>query len=276
MKKVNIYGIASKLFLYLWCGFSIFCFFWIFIASLKTNKEFFVNVWGFFKIPQLANYRKVWTNYKLGSYFLNTLFVVSVSVCGIAAVSALAAYVLARIKFTFRDTLTKLFTFGMGVPYQLLLIPLFFILFTFRLLNNLWGLILVYVALSLPFSIFLMLGFFKTLPHELEEAALIDGCTPIKTFFKIMLPIAQPGIITTAVFNFIWLWNEFLLVLTLINDSAKYTLSMGLYAIQGGMQYTGDWVSLFAGFMMVIIPTFIVYLILSRRLIEGLTMGAVK
>jgi raffinose/stachyose/melibiose transport system permease protein/N-acetylglucosamine transport system permease protein len=138
------------------------------------------------------------------------------------------------------------------------------------------GLIIVYVSLSIPFTIFLIQGFFRTLPSVLEEAAYIDGCSPMRTFFSIMLPIGSPGIVTAAIFNFISLWNEFLLALTLLNDSQTYTLSIGLYALQGSMQYTGDWVALFAAVVVVTIPTLLVYLLLSRQIIEGLTMGAVK
>jgi raffinose/stachyose/melibiose transport system permease protein/N-acetylglucosamine transport system permease protein len=165
---------------------------------------------------------------------------------------------------------------GMGVPYQLLLVPLYFMMVPLKLLNTHFGLILLYIALSIPFTIFMMQGFFKTLPHQLEEAAMIDGCTPIETFFRIMLPLGNPALITAGIFNFIFLWNEFLLALTFVSDSAKFTLSVGLYGLQGSMQYTGDWVSLFAGFVVVAVPTLVVYMLMSRRVIDGLTMGAVK
>lgn len=274
--SAKIGGILVRIFLYLWCGFSLLAFLWIVFSSLKTNREFFQNIWGMFKEPQFENYAKVWGNYKLGRYFFNSLFVVILSVLGLLVVSAPASYVLSRIKFPFSKFLTKFFTLGMGVPYQLLLVPLFFILFKMKLINSLWGLILVYIALSLPFTIFLMMGFFKTLPHQLEEAAYIDGSSGINTFFKIMLPLGRPALVTAGIFNFIGLWNEFLLALTFLSDSKKYTLSMGLYSLQGSMQYTGDWVSLFAGFTMVVIPTFLVYLGLSKTIMEGLTMGALK
>lgn len=273
----NIVGsILAKAFLYLWSGFSLFAFLWIVMSSLKNNKEFFSNIWGFPNSIQFSNYIKVWTNNKLGVYFFNSLIVVISSVLILLIISAPVAYVLSRIEFPFRKSLTKLFTFGMGIPYQLLLVPLFFILFKLKLINSLVGLVLVYVALSIPFTVFLMMGFFKTLPHQLEEAAYIDGCGPIYTFFKIMLPLGRPALVTAGIFNFIGLWNEFLLALTFISKSSKFTLSIGLYAIEGSLQYTGDWVSLFAAFTMVVIPTFLVYIILSKTIMEGLTMGALK
>jgi raffinose/stachyose/melibiose transport system permease protein/N-acetylglucosamine transport system permease protein len=268
--------VLSRLFLYLWCAFSVFSFFWIISTSLKTNREYFAKVWGLPELPRWANYAKVLGEYHLGLNFINSLIIVAVSVTVIILVSTPAAYILSRFKFKGVGFLNRFFTLGMGVPFQLLLIPLFFILYRLKLVGSYAGLIIVYVSLSIPFTIFLIQGFFRTLPSVLEEAAYIDGCSPIGTFFSIMLPIGSPGIVTAAIFNFISLWNEFLLALTLLNDSRTYTLSIGLYALQGAMQYTGDWVALFAAIVVVTIPTLIVYLLLSRQIIEGLTMGAVK
>ncbi len=269
-------GIALRAFLILWCAFSVFAIIWIVFTSLKTNKEFFSGIWNIPEKLRLENYIKVWNNYRLGTFFLNSLVVIGLSVAGILVISTPAAYVLSRVRFRLAEPLKKFFVFGMGVPYQLLLVPLFFLLFTFRLLDNFFGLIIVYITLSLPFSIFLMIGFFKTLPSQLEEAAAIDGSSPIQTFLRIMIPLGQPGIITSAIFNFIWLWNEFLMALTLLSRPENYTLSLGLYSLQGSMQYTGDWVCLFAGFVYIIVPTLLIYLFLSRKIISGLTLGAVK
>ena len=266
----------GKIFLYFWCVFSLFCLVWVGISALKTNRELFGNPWGIPEKLQFSNFAKVWSNYSLSQNFYNSLIVVLFSVMLVTVICTPASYVLARIPFRGRGALSFLFTAGMGIPYQLLLIPLYFILFRVSLTNTLSGLIVVYVALSIPFTIFLMMGFFRTLPSVLEEAALIDGCSPIQTFFRIMLPLGRPGIITALIFNFLSLWNEFLLALVFTNDDWKFTLSVGLNSLQTSMQYTGDWVALFAGIVVVIIPTLIVYLLLSRRIIEGLTLGAVK
>ena len=257
---INIFGIGrvlARLFLYIWCAFSIFAFCWIILSSLKTNKEFFKNAWGMPAVLQWRNYTKVFTDYHLGMNFLNSFFIVSVSVIFIIAISAPAAYVLSRCKFFGSGLLNKFFTFGMGIPFQLLLV-------------------LIYIALSIPFTIFLIQGFFRSLPSVLEEAAYIDGCGPIHTFFAIMLPLGKPGLITAAIFNFISLWNEFLLAITFIKDSKDYPLSVGLYALQGSLQYTGDWVVLFAALVVITLPTLVIYAFLSRQIIEGLTMGAAK
>lgn len=269
-------GLFSRAVLYLWCAFSVFSFLWIVLCSLKTNNEFFGDAWGFPKEVQWGNYLKVLTEYSLGKNFMNSLLIVVCSVVGIVSISAPAAYILARFDFKGVGFLGKFFTLGMGVPFQLLLIPLFFILFDLKLVGSYVGLIVVYIALSIPFTIFLIQGFFRSLPSVLEEAAYIDGCGPMRTFFSIMLPLGKPGLVTAAIFNFISLWNEFLLALTFINNSNHYPLSVGLYALQGSMQYTGDWVALFAALVVVTVPTMLIYLVLSRQIIEGLTMGAVK
>ena len=272
----SVGGILSKLFLYLWSAFSVFTFLWIVLSSLKTNKEFFSNAWGLPAVVQWNNYVKVFSSYHLGTNFLNSLIIVSVSVFFIVLLSAPAAYVLSRCVFPGGGFLNRLFTLGMGVPFQLLLVPLFFQMYTLGIVGTKLSLILIYIALSLPFTIFLMQGFFRSLPSVLEEAAYTDGCSPIRTFFSIMLPLGKPGLVTAAIFNFISLWNEFLLALTFINDSEDYPLSVGLYALQGSLQYTGDWVVLFAALVIITLPTLAIYACLSRQIIGGLTMGAVK
>jgi len=212
----------------------------------------------------------------MGQYFLNSVLVVGIAVFLIIAVSAPAAYVLSRFVFPMKNFIFKFIVLGLGVPLQMLLIPLFFMLLDIKLLNTLVGLILVYVAISLPFTVFMMSGFFASLPHELEESAYIDGCSSIKTFFKIMFPLGAPAVAAAAIFNSIELMNELMLVKAFITDESKYTLPVGLYGLQGSMQYSGDWVSLFAGFAVSIFPLAAIYIIMSRRIIEGITVGAVK
>jgi len=269
-------GLLARLFLYLWCAFSIFVFFWLIFCSFKTNREFFKDAWGIPDAFQWQNYVKIFTEYDLGTNFKNSLEIVAISVFFIVLVSAPAAYVLSRCKFPGSRILSKFFTLGMGVPFQLMLVPLFFQMYSLGIVGSKLSLILVYIALSLPFTIFLMEGFFRSLPSVLEEAAYIDGCTPTKAFFSVMLPLGKPGLVTAAIFNFVSLWNEFLLALTFINDRKDYPLSVGLYALQGSLQYTGDWVALIAALVVITLPTLIIYLFLSRQIISGLTMGAVK
>jgi len=259
-----------------WSIFSIFAFAWVVMTSLKSNHELFTNVWSLPKEPQWSNYVKVWTLSQLGTGFANSMLLVLSSVAVLVVVASPAAYVLARKPFKGSDALTNFFTFGMGIPSQLLLVPLFFLMFKMKLVDSLFGLAIVYVALSLPFTIFYLVGFFRTLPGELEEAAMIDGCTSFQAFSRIMLPLASPGVLTVSIFNFLFLWNDFLLALTFLSSNDKFTLSLGLFGLKGTMQYTGDWVGLFAGFTLIMLPILIVYLFLSNQMVEGLTAGATK
>ena len=158
----------------------------------------------------------------------------------------------------------------------MLIIPLFSIMRDLRLMDTLHGLILIYATVSIPFSMFVLTGFFRTLPSEFEEAARIDGCSEFGVFWRVMLPLASPGLITVAIFNFVAIWNEYYLALVFIQDPAKMPLARGIYALAGSMIYTGNWVGLFAAVVIVLVPSLIVYLLLSERLIEGITAGALK
>ncbi len=266
----------SYLFAGVWSLFTVFILAWIAISAFKSNKEVFKEVW---KLPtefHFENFAKAWTVVKLGDYFLNSLIVVFASVFFILLVSAPVAYILSRVKFKGNNLLTMIYTAGMGIPYPLLFIPLFVILASLKLTDSLVGLTLVYVSLSIPFTVYILTGFFGSLPTELEEAAIIDGCNDIQVFSKIMLPLASPGLITAAIFNFIGLWNEYQLALIFMNTDKHRTISLGLYAMQNAMQYTGDWVGLFAGLVIIMIPTIVLYVFLSEKMIAGITMGAAK
>lgn len=268
--------VPSYLFLGLWSLFTIVIIGWVAMASLKSNREVFRDPW---KLPddlQYANYERAWSAAKLGTNFTNSVIIVGIAVLVILAVSAPAAYVLSRAKFRGRNLLTMVYIAGIGIPYPLLFIPLFSMLASMSLTNKMEGLILVYVSLSIPFTVYILTGFFSTLPTELEDAAVIDGCTDVQVFWHVMLPLASPGMLTAAIFNFIGLWNEFQLALIFVQDPGKRTLSLGLYALKNSMTYTGDWVGLFAGVVLVMLPTIGLFIILSERMISGITMGSVK
>lgn len=271
-----LFKLVARVFLYFWCAFSVFSLLWIIVSSLKTNREFFENAWGLFETPQWNNYIEAWTKNSLSNNFMNSIYVVGMSVLLVLIIATPAAYVLSRIHFPGMKAVHAYVIAGMGIPVQLILVPLYFIMNQIKLVNSLNGLILVYVAISLPFTVFLEMGFFRTLPSALVEAAYIDGSSPMYTFFKIMLPLGVPGIVTSALFNFISLWNEFMIALTFLTTNEKFTLPVGIYSMQAAMQYVGKWTTLLAGLVIVIIPTLLIYLVLSRQIIEGLTMGAVK
>jgi ABC-type glycerol-3-phosphate transport system permease component len=261
---------------WLWAAFIVFVFVWLVFSSFKDNRELFSNMWSLPSHLQFANYKTAWSAADLTTAFTNSILVVTGSVIAIIAVSAPASYVLSRIPFKGTNLVTTYFIVGIGIPVEVILIPLFIMMARFRLVNSLWGLGLVYVSLSLPFTIYLLTGFFRSLPYELEEAAAIDGAGPFLTFFRIMMPLARPGLVTAAVLNAVGLWNEYLLALVLLNDNAKYTLSLGILNLYASMRYTSNWVGLFAGVVIVVLPVALIYAWLSSRIIEGLTLGSGK
>jgi len=245
-------------------------------TSIRTNQELYAGVWALPKTINFENYIKAWNVVNLKRYFLNSVIVTFVSILGLTFLCTPAAYVLSRFIFKGRGFLNNLIIAGMGIPYQLLLIPLYKLFLNIKLVDNLFGLMLVYITLSIPFTIFLLSGFLRSLPSELEDAAMIDGCSEFGTFWKVMFPLAQPGIITAAIFNFIFLWNEYMLALVFISSQNNRTISLGLYSIQSAMQYTADWTGLFAAVVIVMLPTTIIFFILSEKVMSGITLGAVK
>ena len=268
--------LPAYIFLGIWSLFTVITIGWIAMASLKSNREVFREPWSMPTELQFANYDRAWSATKLGANFMNSIIIVGISVFVILLVSAPAAYILSRVKFRGRNLLTMVYIAGIGIPFPLLFIPLFSLLATLRMVNTMQGLIIVYVSLSIPFTVYILTGFFSTLPSELEDAGVIDGCSDLQVFWHVMLPLASPGILTAAIFNFIGLWNEFQLALIFIQDPEFRPLSLGLYALKNSMTYTGDWVGLFAGVVLVMAPTIGLFVILSERMISGITMGSVK
>jgi N-acetylglucosamine transport system permease protein len=260
-----------------WSAFSLFFVVWVVLASLKSTRNLFGNPWSLPLNPAFGNYVKTWFVSRFGEYFLNSLLVVSLSVLALLVVSAPAAYVLSRGKFRGCEAISNFVVFGMGVPIPLLFVPLVVLVSALHLVDTLTGLGVIYVSLSVPFTVYVLQGFFSSLPSELESAAVIDGCSDWQIFWHVMLPLARPGLATVAILNFVGLWNEYQLSLVLINSPEKRTLSLGIYSLITSMKYTGgDWPGLFAGVTIVMIPTIILFVFLSERMISGITMGGVK
>jgi ABC-type glycerol-3-phosphate transport system permease component len=263
----------------IWAIITIVVFLWVVQCSFKTNREVFKDPWNLPATPlaaALQNYTKAWEVSHMQLYFMNSVLVVIASVLIVVAVSAPAAYVLSRIPFKGSNSVSYYFIAGMGLPYQLILVPLFVMLSKMGIADTLQGLVLVYVGVSIPFTILLLTGFFKTLPVELEDAAAVDGCSDFGIFLKVMMPLGAPGLITAAIFNFISIWNEYLLAMLIISDDGLRTLPLGVMNIRYSMQYTADWSALFAAVVIVIIPNFLLYVLLSDRIMSGLTLGVGK
>jgi N-acetylglucosamine transport system permease protein len=269
------HGISRTLLMF-WALMVIFPFLWMVMTSFKTDPEILFSPWKFPDTLQWNNFSRAWNEAHIGRYFINSLIVIVPSLAGTLLVSSMAAYVLARFEFPGRRALYYLFMAGLMFPVFLALVPLFFLVQDLHMTATYRGLILVYIAYSLPFTIFFLTGFFRTLPGEVAEAALVDGASQYRIFFNIMLPMAAPGLIAMGIFNFLGQWNQFLLPLVLMPDEKKYVLSQGLafLAIQQG--YANDYSALFAAMTITMIPTLVVYVLFQRRLESGLTAGALK
>lgn len=261
----------------LWVIFTFLLLFWVLMASLSTSQEIFSDhMFKFESGFHFENYIKAWKTQKVSVFFMNSLLYTVVSCSAIVVIAAPAAYVLSRFKFRGNILIQNMFAAALGIPVIMIIMPLFGLVSQLRLTNNRWLLIFLYVAMNVPFAIFFLLAFFKNLSFTYEEAASIDGCSPMRTFWQIMLPLAQPGIITVSIFNFITIWNEYFMSLIFANKQAVRPVAVGLYNMIQSMRYTGDWGGMFASVVIVFMPTFILYIFLSEKIIAGVTGGAIK
>ncbi len=259
----------------LWVLFTFFLIGWIIVASFSTTPAIFsgsITSSGFH--PQ--NYLKALINHKVGVYFLNSLLYTSIACFGVLIIASPAAYVLARFKFRLNKPIQAMFVSALSIPAVMLVLPLFGLATRLELTNTRFLIILLYTVINVPFTLFFLISFFKTIPSSFEEAAAIDGCSPMKTFWVIMLPLAQPAIITVTIFNFIMVWNEYFLAITFANKEALRPVGVGLYTMIQSMRYIGDWASMFAAVVIVFLPTFLLYIFLSEKIIAGVTGGGVK
>lgn len=222
------------------------------------------------------NWSRAWTEASIGSYFVNSAIVVGTALVLTMLLGSLVAYALARYTFPGNRLLYYLFVAGILFPVFLALVPLFFVVEQLGLLGTYPGLILVYTAYALPFTVFFLHSFFRTLPTAIAEAAFIDGCSHAGVFFRVMLPLARPGLVSIGIFNFLGLWNQYLLPLVLNPDPDRYVLAQGLAALSVSQGYRSDWSGLFAGLTIAMLPVLAAYVLFQRQIRSGLTAGAVR
>lgn len=260
---------------WLFVAANLLLFLFLVMSSFKTTSAIFDAPWAPPTSLRFENWARAWGSSGFGRAAVNTVVVVVAGAVTTVAISAPAAYVLSRVQTRTTAFLTVFFALGLGVPAQVTVIPLFVMLGSVYLVNSLFGLFIVYTATHLPFTVFLLTGYLRSLPSELEEAAAIDGASPLRAFWQIMLPLARSGLITVLILNAIGMWNETLLALVFLQSDEKYTLSLALLNFLSSMQYTGaDYGGLFAGVCILVLPMLTVYLWLGRRIIEGMTLGA--
>ena len=264
------------LFLSFWAVVVIFPMIWVIVSSFKTDQEIFFSPWLPPAQLMFDNFVRAWTKANIGMYLFNSLTVILPSIFFTLLFSAMAGYVLARFQFPGSRIIFYGFLGGMLFPVMLALVPLFFLLQSMKIVDSQFGLVLVYIAYSLPFTVFFMTGFFKTLPGELLEAAIIDGANQYQLFFQIVIPLSQNGLVSMGIFNFLGMWNQYILPLVLLTTATKYMLSQGLAFLQHQQRYQSDWSGLFAAIVIVMVPTLVVYIIFQNQIQRGLTVGALK
>lgn len=260
---------------------------WVIMASLKTNQEFYMNPW---KLPagfHYQNFIDAFNDANMGSYFINSIVVTTIAIIILLVVALPAAYVLARYEFKSRKFFNALVMGGLFINVNYIVVPIFLMLLSWNkgassllglsnlFINNRFTLALVYASTALPFTIFLLRSYFRTLPRAFEEAAWMDGASRFTTMTKIMIPMAKPSIITVILFNFLAFWNEYIIALTLLPGSMK-TLPVGLVNLQQASRGAANPGPLYAGLAMVMIPTLILYMFVQKELTQGMTLGGIK
>ena len=257
--------------------FNLAIFVFLLIASFRTTAEIFERPWGLPTTLHVENWARAWTESGFARATVNTVVLALAGAVTATAVSAPAAYALSRVRARSAGPLSVLFVLGLGIPAHVTVIPLFAMMAEVGLVDSLFGLYVVYSATHVPFTVFLLTGFFRSLPGDVEEAAALDGASALRGFWQIMLPLARSGIITVLILNIISIWNETLLGLVFLQSAENYTLSLALLGFMASMQFSGaDYGSLFAGVCILVIPMVVMYVWFARRLVEGITMGSGK
>jgi len=247
---------------------------WVILVSFKTNSEIFTDPFALPKSIFIDNYVFAWTAGNLGTALLNSLFVCVITLILSMFLGSTVSFAIGRMRWKLSGAVLVYFMMGMMIPVHCVLIPLFTRFAKVGLSNNLWGIILPYLTFSLPTTIFIMTGFFKSLPGELIESACIDGCNIYQIFLNICMPLAKTGLFVTGLMTFVANWNELLLAMVFISDDMKKTLPVSLSKFVG--PYNTNYSQMFAAIVIAIIPTIIVYCAFSNQIVDGLTAGAVK
>lgn len=259
---------------------------WVFMASIKQNVEFYGSPWSIPMGVYFDNFINAFEKAKMGEYFLNSVITTALSLVILLAISLPASYVLARFQFKGKKFLNMLFMAGLFININYIIVPIFLMLLDWDsalynltglefFLDNLVVLSIIYATSAIPFTVYLLTGFFKTLPKAYEEAALIDGCGYFKTMMKVMIPMAKPSIITVILFNFLAFWNEYIIAVTLLPGSSK-TLPVGLLNLMQAARGKAEYGMMYAGLVIVMLPTLILYIMVQKKLTQGMTLGGLK
>jgi raffinose/stachyose/melibiose transport system permease protein len=274
MKKRSILSAGVYLFLIVSALFTLSPLILALMNSFKTNGEILTNVLSLPKSISGENYVRSFDKMHYLQSLVNTVILAGGSVSLIVLFSALAGWKLCRTKTKLSGFLLSLFVFSMLIPFSSIMIPLYKVVMAFNIKNSLIGLCFVYAGLGVSMAIFLYHGFVKSIPKELEEAAAIDGCSPLQTFFRIVFPMLKPVTATICITNVLWIWNDFLLPLIVISDNKKYTLLLSTNTLFG--QYSSDWSAILSALVIAALPVIVFYALLQKQILKGITDGAMK
>lgn len=253
----------------------IYPLFWLLTFSLKTNQEIFgKNPMALPKIMMWNNYSKVLFDGNLVRYLFNSFFVTLLTIIISTIISAMAAYAIARMRWKLSEHVLTVFLLGLMIPMQATLLPLFVFLKKSGAYNTYWALILPYIGFAIPMAIYILVGFFRTIPWEMEESAFIDGANLFQIFVHIMIPLIRPAIATVAIFTYLSCWNELMFAITFISKEDFKTLTVGIMGMVG--MYATNWGQLGAGLVVATVPTIIIYVLMSKQVEKSFTTGAVK
>lgn len=281
-KKSKLFNIFIYLCLVIFALSILVPVFWVFMASIKTNPEFYGNPWALPMSFYLNNFKDAWAAANMGDYFLNSLIVTAIALVLLLLISLPFSYVLARMQFKGRRFVTSYIKAGLFINLSYIVIPIFLMLrdvsksIPLALLNNRFVLALIYASTAVPFTVYLLTNFFSSISKSYEEAAYIDGAGYYRTMMDIMIPMARPAVITVILFNFLSFWNEYILALTLMTDPSKRTLPVGLINLQQAARGAANYGRLYAGLVIVMIPTLIIYILVQKQLTEGMMVGGDK
>lgn len=260
---------------------------WVFLASIKENEQFYGSPWTLPNGFHFENFVQAWTEAEMGSYMINSVIVTALGILLLIVISLPAAYVLARFKFKGSKFWNILFMAGLFINVNYIVVPIFLMLvdadsFLQKVvghsffLNNLFVLALIYASTALPFTIYLLSGYFKSLAKDYEEAAYVDGAGYLRTMVQVIFPMAKPSIITIILFNFLSFWNEYIISMTMLTKPALKTLPVGLMNLMAAQRSAVQYGRMYAGLVIVMLPTLILYMCVQKQLTEGMTVGGLK
>lgn len=275
LKRVKPSSVILQIVLIAFAVIQLYPLVFLLFFSLKDNNEIYGgNIMGLPHVFRWSNYENALVNGNVAHYLFNSVFVTLIVIVVTCILACMVSYAIARMRLKTNRVVKTCFSIGLMIPLHAVLLPVFLMLRELKMLDSYAALIIPYIAFALPMAIFFMIGFFESLPKELEESAVIDGCGIFRTFFSIILPLVRPALATISVFTFLSTWNEMMFAITFINSDKYRTLTVGIMQMVG--RYTTDWGAMGAGLVVATLPTILIYLFLSKQIQSGMIAGAVK